>query len=29
LGIKANQYEVIAAKAQSWMVKLSDTLTFD
>jgi hypothetical protein len=29
LGIKLNQCEVIAAKAQSWMVKLSDTLTFD
>ena len=29
LGIKVDQYEVISAKAQSWMVKLSDTLTFD
>jgi len=29
LGIKLDQYEVIAAKTQSWMVKLSDTLTFD
>jgi hypothetical protein len=29
LGIKLNQCEVIAAKAHSWMVKLSDTLTFD
>jgi putative nucleotidyltransferase with HDIG domain len=29
LGIKVDQYEVIAAKTRSWMVKLSDTLTFD
>ena len=29
LGIKVDQYEVIAAKTQSWMVKLSDTLTFE
>jgi putative nucleotidyltransferase with HDIG domain len=28
-GIKLNQCEVIAAKAHNWMVKLSDTLTFD
>jgi len=29
LGIKLEQYEVIAAKALNWMKKLSDTLTFD
>jgi len=29
LGIKVDQYEIIEAKTQSWMVKLSDTLTFD
>ena len=29
LGMKVDQYKVIAAKTQSWMVKLSDTLTFD
>ena len=29
LAIKSNQYEAIAAKTQSWMRKLSDTLTFD
>jgi putative nucleotidyltransferase with HDIG domain len=29
LGIKLDQYEIIAAKAHSWMINLSDTLTFD
>jgi putative nucleotidyltransferase with HDIG domain len=29
LGIKLEQYKVIAEKAHSWMKKLSDTLTFD
>ena len=29
LGIKLDQYEVIADKAHSWMNKLSDTLSFD
>ena len=29
VGIKADLYEAIAAKTQTWMVKLSDTLTFD
>jgi putative nucleotidyltransferase with HDIG domain len=29
LGIKLEQYEVIAEKALNWMKKLSDTLTFD
>ena len=29
LGIKSEQYETFAEKAQSWMKKLSDTLTFD
>jgi putative nucleotidyltransferase with HDIG domain len=29
LAIKSNQYEAIATKTQSWMRKLSDTLTFD
>ena len=29
LGITADQYELIAAKTQNWLVKLSDTLTFD
>lgn len=29
LGITVAQYEVIAAKTQRWMVKLSDTLSFD
>jgi len=29
LGMKLDQYEAIAANTQSWMVKLSETLTFD
>ena len=29
LGIKIEQYEVLAEKAHDWMKKLSDTLTFD
>lgn len=29
LGIKIDQYEAIAAKTQSWITKLSNTLTFD
>lgn len=29
LGIKLDQYEIIATKTQSWIVKLSNTLTFD
>ena len=29
LGIKLEQYKVIAEKALNWMKKLSDTLTFD
>ena len=29
LGIKFDQYELIAAETQSWMNNLTDTLSFD